>query len=70
MPTSKYPEERMSCGQCEVAIHGAGGRVSKVNDIDAIPQAGKLAEVISQLIDDASVLAAVDETSNKAVRMS
>ncbi|MCE7480928.1 heavy-metal-associated domain-containing protein [Microbacterium profundi] len=69
MSTSEYQVTGMSCGHCEVAIRGEVGQIAGVTDIDVTAQGGKLIVSSDQPLDDAAVLAAVDEAGYEAVRI-
>ncbi|WP_206475291.1 heavy-metal-associated domain-containing protein [Microbacterium sp. KRD172] len=69
MSTSEYQVTGMSCGHCEVAIRGEVGQIAGVTDIDVTTQGGKLIVSSDQPLDDAAVLAAVDEAGYEAVRI-
>lgn len=69
MSTSEYQVTGMSCGHCEVAIRGEVGQIAGVTDIDVTTQGGKLIVSSDHPLDDAAVLAAVDEAGYEAVRI-
>ncbi|GGD83976.1 heavy-metal-associated domain-containing protein [Microbacterium murale] len=69
MSTNEYQVTGMSCGHCEVAIRGEVGQIAGVTDIDVTAQSGKLIVSSDQPLDDAAVLAAVDEAGYEAVRI-
>lgn len=69
MSTSEYQVTGMSCGHCEAAIRGEVGQIAGVTDIDVTAQNGKLIVSSDQPLDDAAVLAAVDEAGYAAVRV-
>ncbi len=66
--TSEYQVSGMSCGHCEVAIRGEVGQLAGVTDIDVSAQSGRLVVTSEQPLDDAKVLAAVEEAGYEAVR--
>ena len=68
MSTSEYQVTGMSCGHCEVAIRSEVGQVPGVDSIDVSAQTGKLVVTSAHPIDDAAILAAVDEAGYQAVR--
>lgn len=70
MSTSEYQVTGMSCGHCEVAIRGEVSQIPGVDSIDVSAQTGRLVVTTAQPVDDAAVLAAVDEAGYEAVRLS
>ncbi|MDH5132001.1 MULTISPECIES: heavy metal-associated domain-containing protein [unclassified Microbacterium] len=70
MSTSEYPVSGMSCGHCEVAVRGEVSQVPGVENIEVSAQTGRLLVTTSSAVDDAAVLAAVDEAGYEAVRLS
>lgn len=70
MSTSEYQVTGMSCGHCEVAVRGEVGRLSGVEQIDVSAATGRLVVRSTDPLDDAAVLAAVDEAGYEAERVS
>lgn len=70
MSTSEYQVSGMSCGHCEVAVRGEVSQVPGVENIEVSAQTGRLLVATSSAVDDAAVLAAVDEAGYEAVRLS
>jgi copper chaperone CopZ len=68
MSTSEYQVTGMTCGHCEMAIRGEVSRIPGIEGIDVSAQSGKLVVRSSAPVDDAAVLAAVDEAGYQAVR--
>ncbi|WP_149085008.1 MULTISPECIES: heavy-metal-associated domain-containing protein [Microbacterium] len=68
MSTSEYQVTGMSCGHCEVAIREEVSRIPGVDGIDVSAQSGKLVVRSTGPVDDAAVLAAVDEAGYQAAR--
>lgn len=68
MSTSEYQVSGMSCGHCEVAIRGEVSQLPGVESIDVSAQTGRLVVHSTAPLDDAAVLAAVDEAGYRAVR--
>lgn len=68
MSTSEYQVSGMSCGHCEVAIRGEVSQLPGVESIDVSAQTGRLVVRSTAPLDDAAVLAAVDEAGYQAVR--
>ena len=69
MTTSEYQVTGMTCGHCEMSVREEVGQVAGVEDIDVSSQTGKLVVTASVPLDDAAVLAAVDEAGYSAVRL-
>jgi copper chaperone CopZ len=70
MTTTEYRVTGMSCEHCERSVRE---EVSRLNGVDAIrvsARTGSLVVTSSQVLDDAAVLAAVDEAGYSAVRLS
>lgn len=70
MVTSEYQVTGMSCGHCEVAVHGEVGRLQGVEQIDVSAATGTLVVRSAGPLDEAAVLAAVDEAGYEAKRVS
>lgn len=68
MMTTEYQVTGMSCGHCEGAIRGEVSQIPGVTDIKVSAATGLLAVTAEQPIDDAAVIAAVDEAGYTAVR--
>ena len=69
MATNEYQVTGMTCGHCEMSIREEVGEIAGVEDIQVSAQTGKLVVTASSDIDDADVLAAVDEAGYSAVRV-
>ncbi len=67
MSTSEYQVSGMSCGHCEVAIRSEVGQVPGIDSIDVSAQTGRLVVTSAHPLDDAAILAAVDEAGYQAV---
>ncbi len=68
MTTSTYTVTGMTCGHCEASVRA---EVSKIRGVDAVRVSladGTLAIDSAAAIDDADVIAAVDEAGYAAVR--
>jgi copper chaperone len=61
-----YRVDGMSCEHCVVAVTGEVGDVAGVQSVD-VDLAGKLVTVSGAAIDDAAVVAAIDEAGYDAV---
>jgi len=68
MSMSEYQVTGMTCGHCEMSIRKEVGTVPGVTDIKVSAQTGKLVVTSTELVDEATVLAAVDEAGYQAVR--
>ncbi|MGO2684702.1 heavy-metal-associated domain-containing protein [Microbacterium sp.] len=68
MSTTEYQVTGMTCGHCEMSVREEVGQVAGVDTIEVSAQTGRLVVTASAPIDDAAVLAAVDEAGYAAVR--
>ena len=68
MGTSEYLVTGMTCGHCEMSIREEVGAVSGVTGIEVSARTGKLVVTSAEPVDEAAVLAAVDEAGYQAVR--
>ncbi|WP_341359063.1 heavy metal-associated domain-containing protein [Georgenia sp. M64] len=68
MATNEYQVTGMTCGHCEMSIREEVSQIPGVEDIQVSAQTGKLVVSSDAAIDDAAVLAAVDEAGYSAVR--
>ncbi|MCT1802578.1 MAG: heavy metal transporter [Kocuria rhizophila] len=66
--TTEYQVTGMSCGHCETAIRAEVSEIPGVTDIDVSAQTGRLTVTAEQPVDDAAVIAAVDEAGYAAAR--
>lgn len=66
--TTEYQVSGMSCGHCESAIRAEVSEIAGVTGIEVSAQTGRLAVTSEQPVDDAAVIAAVDEAGYTAVR--
>lgn len=66
--TTEYQVTGMSCGHCETAIRSEVSEIPGVTGIEVSAQTGRLAVTSDQPVDDAAVIAAVDEAGYTAVR--
>lgn len=69
MFANEYQVTGMTCGHCEMSIREEVGEISGVTDIQVSAQTGKLVVTSSDEVDDATVLAAVEEAGYSAVRV-
>lgn len=68
MTTNEYQVTGMTCGHCELSVREEVGQIIGVQDIQVSAQTGRLAVTGTDVIDDAAVLAAVEEAGYSAVR--
>lgn len=68
--TQNYSVTGMTCGHCEVAIRSEVSQIPDVTDINVSATTGLLAVTSPQGVDDAAVIAAVEEAGYDAVRSS
>ena len=61
-----YRVEGMNCNHCVVAVSGEVGQVAGVTDVD-VDLDTKLVRVSGAALDDAAVVAAIDEAGYDAV---
>ena len=66
--TTEYQVTGMSCGHCESAIRAEVSEIAGVTGIEVSAQTGRLAVTADQPVEDATVIAAVDEAGYTAVR--
>lgn len=66
--TTNYQVTGMSCGHCETAVRTEVSGINGVTDVDVSAQTGRLSVTSEQPLDDAVVIAAVDEAGYAAVR--
>ncbi|RGE21481.1 heavy-metal-associated domain-containing protein [Leucobacter sp. wl10] len=69
MAKNEYQVTGMTCGHCEMSIREEVGEVEGVTDIEVSAQTGRLVVSGTGEIDDAQVLAAVEEAGYRAVRV-
>lgn len=70
MGTSEYQVTGMTCGHCEMSVREEVSTVPGVQGIEISAKTGKLAVTSAEPLDDAAVIAAVEEAGYKAVRSS
>lgn len=68
MTTNEYQVTGMTCGHCEMSIREEVEQIAGVQDIAVSAQTGKLTVTGAETLDDAQVLAAVEEAGYSAVR--
>lgn len=69
MTTSEYQVTGMTCGHCETSIREEIGQIAGIQSIDVSAKTGKLVVTSQAELDDAAVLAAVEEAGYGAVRV-
>ena len=68
MTTAEFQVTGMTCSHCEHAVAAEVGRLSRVQNVDVSAATGRLAVTIDDPVEDAQVLAAVEEAGYRAVR--
>ncbi len=68
MTTNEYSVTGMTCGHCETAIRTEVSQIPGVTDITVSAAAGRLVVRGDGQVDDAEVIAAVDEAGYEASR--
>lgn len=66
MTTTEFQVTGMTCGHCEAAVREEVGQVAGVESVDVSAQTGRLVVTASAPLDDAAVIAAVDEAGYAA----
>ena len=69
MASNNYQVTGMTCGHCEMSVREEVSEIPGVQDIQVSAQTGKLNVTAEGEIDDAKVLAAVEEAGYSAVRV-
>ena len=69
MATTEYQVTGMSCGHCENSIRSEVGQIAGVTNIEVSSATGHLSVTTADTaVDDAAVLAAVEEAGYEAAR--
>jgi copper chaperone len=68
MTTNEYQVTGMTCGHCEMSVREEVEQIAGVDDIQVSAQTGRLTVTGSGPVDDALVLAAVEEAGYSAAR--
>ena len=68
MTTTAYQVTGMTCGHCETSVRGEVSQVPGVTGVEVSVATGRLVVTAEQPVDDAAVIAAVDEAGYAAVR--
>jgi len=66
--TAEYAVTGMTCGHCESSVRAEVGEVAGVRQVDVSAQSGRLVVTSDGSVEDAAVLAAVEEAGYSAVR--
>ncbi|GAA2446389.1 heavy-metal-associated domain-containing protein [Agromyces soli] len=69
MTANEYQVTGMTCGHCELSIREEVGELAGIQEIQVSAQTGRLVVSSADEIDDAAVLAAVEEAGYSAVRI-
>jgi copper chaperone CopZ len=68
--TAEYQVSGMSCAHCETAVTEEVAAIPGVQGLEVSAVSGRLVVISSAELDDALVIAAVDEAGYRAVRSS
>ncbi|WP_372967743.1 heavy-metal-associated domain-containing protein [Microbacterium sp.] len=68
MSTTTYAVTGMTCGHCEGSVRSEVAKLDGVTAIDVSAASGTLVVTSDSALDDAAVLAAVDEAGYSATR--
>ncbi|GAA3024620.1 heavy-metal-associated domain-containing protein [Microbacterium dextranolyticum] len=68
MTTTQFQVSGMTCAHCESAVREEVSKIAGVDAVDVSAQSGLLAVSTAGLVDEAAVLAAVEEAGYEAVR--
>ena len=66
--TNEFQVTGMTCGHCEMSVREEVGELFGVTDIQVSAQTGRLVVTSEEPLDDAQVLAAVQEAGYSAVK--
>lgn len=66
--TNEYQVTGMTCGHCEMSVREEVGELPGVTDIQVSAQTGRLTVTSEEPLDDATVLASVEEAGYSAVK--
>ncbi|GAA1734681.1 heavy-metal-associated domain-containing protein [Brachybacterium phenoliresistens] len=69
MVAQEYTVTGMTCGHCEMSVREEVGEIVGVQDIQVSAQTGRLVVSAQEAVDDAAVLAAVEEAGYSAARV-
>lgn len=65
----EYTVSGMTCGHCEQSVREEVGAVAGVQDVEVSVATGTLSVTLGAPVEDARILAAVDEAGYSAVRV-
>lgn len=68
MNTTAYAVTGMTCGHCEGSVRSEVSKLDGVTGVEVSAASGSLVIISDTVLDDAAVLAAVDEAGYSAVR--
>ena len=68
MTTAEFQVTGMTCSHCEHAVATEVGQLSGVQNVDVSAATGRLVVTTTDPVEDAQVLAAVEEAGYQAVR--
>lgn len=68
MTTTEFQVTGMTCGHCEAAVREEVGQVAGLEVVEVSAATGRLVVTSSAPVDDAAVVAAVDEAGYVAAR--
>ncbi len=69
MAVNEYQVTGMTCGHCEMSVREEVAELPGIQDIQVSAQTGTLVVTAEGELDDATVLAAVEEAGYSAVRV-
>lgn len=67
--TREYTVSGMTCGHCEQSVREEVGAVAGVQDVEVSVARGTLTVTVGAPVEDAAILAAVDDAGYSAVRV-
>ncbi len=67
--TREYTVSGMTCGHCEQSVREEVGAVAGVQDVEVSVARGTLTVTLGAPVEDAAILAAVDDAGYSAVRV-
>ncbi len=70
MSTTQFQVTGMTCGHCEMSVREEVGEIAGVESVDVSQATGRLVVTSSEPVDDAAVIAAVEEAGYQATRAS
>ena len=69
MSTTNYQVTGMTCGHCEMSVREEVSEIAGVEQVEVSHETGRLTVTASDDVDDATVIAAVEEAGYEAVRL-